>query len=95
MKKWENPELSFLGIERTQNEGCPQCVTMFASSGTGSQHYCHRDKILHDANCPSLKDDKHYKDDKCSGIHWNYAHVSKCCCGEHAGDSEGTTPEYS
>lgn len=103
MKKWVSPDLKSLGLEKTNGIGCPSCNGgVFASTfstggdgaetggGTGSDHYCHRDKIWHASNCPSLKEG-HRKNDPCpSGNNNEWAgisHQSKCCCGSYEGGS--------
>ena len=89
MKKWNNPELLSLGVENTFEDSCSCGAQLFKSEegdsdNNGNQHYCHVDKIAHANNCVSWQNSDHRKDEQCSGPHWSYAHVSKCCCGQKA-----------
>ena len=81
MKKWENPQLSLLGIEKTKSLYCPICNT--TKDAVKNEHYCHRDGVWHRNNCMSLQQG-HDQSAKCpnDGNHeWaGEAHKSKCCC---------------
>ena len=93
MKKWENPQLSFLGIEKTKSVVCPICDgTTYAKDPEKNQHYCHRDNIWHQNNCMSLQQG-HVQSAKCptGGNHeWaGQPHKSKCCCGGVIGGDTG------
>lgn len=82
MKRWQKPELSFIGIEKT-NDGCDCGATLYKTSK--NEHYCHREKLWHQNNCMSLHQG-HVQSAKCptGGNHeWaGQPHKSKCCCGE-------------
>ena len=92
MKKWENPQLSVLGIEKTNQQFCMCGATKDKTEK--NQHYCHYDEKWHQNNCSSLKEG-HQQNDPCSGDHeWaGEAHKSKCCCGTFTGgNTTGETP---
>ena len=87
MKKWENPRLSLLGIEKTKtNELCNCGATLYSTeySTDKNQHYCHRDGIWHRNNCPSLNQGHFQSGSRCpSGGNHEWAgqsHKSNCCC---------------
>ena len=102
MKKWENPQLSLLGIEKTNHQFCMCGATKDKTEK--NQHYCHRDGIWHQNNCMSLHQG-HDQSAKCpSGGNHEWAgqsHKSSCCCGTSTsggtggGDEGGTTPGLS
>ena len=96
MKKWENPQLSLLGIEKTKSAVCPICNgTTFkqpSDNNHGNQHYCHRDGVWHQNNCTSLNVGHFQSGSNCpnGGYHeWKgESHKSNCCCaGVTGGDN--------
>ena len=81
MKKWENPELSFLGIEKTREGVCDCGATTYRAPN--NQHYCHRDNLWHRNNCMSLQQGHFQSGSNCNGDHsfWGgKPHESNCCC---------------
>ena len=96
MKRWQKPELSFIGIEKTNDE-CDCGATLYKTSK--NEHYCHREKLWHQNNCMSLHQG-HVQSAKCptGGNHeWaGQPHKSKCCCGGViGGDTGGDNPGLS
>ena len=85
MKKWENPELSFWGIERTKSLLCPICNVTKETTDIKNMHYCHKEDTWHRNNCTSLNTGHHQSGSNCpsGGNHeWSgQAHKSNCCCG--------------
>lgn len=83
MKKWENPQLSLLGIEKTKSLYCPICNT--TKDAVKNEHYCHRDNLWHRNNCTSLGEGHFQSGSRCpSGGNHEWAgqsHKSNCCCG--------------
>ena len=94
MKKWENPQLSVLGIEKTNQQFCMCGATRDKTDK--NQHYCHYDNLWHQNNCTSLKEGHFQSGSNCptGGDHeWKgESHKSNCCC---AGRTSGDTPGLS
>lgn len=89
MKKWETPELSVLGIEKTKTT-CECGATTYRTAA--NEHYCHRDNVWHRNNCSSLNQGHFQSGSNCptGGNHeWaGAAHKSNCCCGTKATEPE-------
>lgn len=76
MKKWNNPELMILGVEKTQEDDCTCEPTLFKVEGK-NQHYCHSDGKWHDQGCGHSHGGGACKD---PAHGWSESHKASCCC---------------
>lgn len=93
MNQWEKPQVRILGLERTHDTGDCTCdrdvfgLPKTAEDTRANLHYCHRERKLHQNNCPSLNQG-HVMTGWCKDTEehakWTEAHVSACCCAERS-----------
>lgn len=86
--------MRILGLESTHETGICTCDRNFLgtlvkndNNVDNNLHYCHREGLLHQNNCPSLQQG-HVMTGWCKDTEehpkWNEAHVSSCCCAERS-----------
>ena len=82
-KIWNKPELEILKSEQTQTTQECSCG---ADHGilvlSNNVHFCHSLGEWHQNGCK--KTEGHYRNEKCSEVHWNGSKQSKCCCAVSA-----------